>query len=61
MAYQVAMYPRNFALEQVASHFEQAKQGALAPRSAAAGVAATENTCGTTQVVAKCCSDYSIQ
>ena len=61
MAYQVARYPRNFALEQVASHFEQAKPGALAPRSAATGVAAKENTRGTTQVGAKSCSDYSIQ
>jgi len=35
------------------SQLEQAKQGASATRSAAAGVAAKENTCGITQVVAK--------
>ena len=59
MAFQIARYPRNFALEQVASHFEQAKQGRSAIRSADAGVGAKENTSGTTQVVAKRCSDYS--
>lgn len=50
---QVARYPRNFALEQVVFHLEQAKQGASATRSAASGVAAKENTNDVAQVVAK--------
>ncbi|DBA70274.1 TPA: tripartite motif containing 71, E3 ubiquitin protein ligase [Trebouxia sp. C0005] len=47
---QVARYPRNFALEQVVFHLEQAKQGASATRSAASGVAAKENTNDVAQV-----------
>ncbi|DBB17647.1 hypothetical protein WJX82_009161 [Trebouxia sp. C0006] len=53
-AYHVARYPRNFALEQVASHFEQEKQDKSATRSAAADVEARENTCGVTQDTEYC-------